>query len=289
MAERRKKKYVGTVILIVSLMLVALLVLSSFYLAIAGIAIGVMVGYLAMMVVDNTDTFAEQFTTRPIHGGVIITGGYNLSDDLIIPGEIDGNQVVGIDESAFYGYDFKTITLPDGIKAIEQEAFYGCDSLKEIIIPDSCEYIGDYAFYNCTSLERVRIGNSTRYIGDSAFAECTKLESVIIGDGLEEIGPQAFAYCTSLNYVDLGNGVEKIGMSAFISCTSLGRIEIPYSVNEISSGAFWLCDSLTNVIFEKTIGWTINGVSVEPADLMVEKTAANYLAITDSGATWLNQ
>ena len=42
--------------------------------------------------------------------------------------------------------------IPDGILAIDEYAFQGCDAITELIIPDSVKEIGQYAFNACGSL-----------------------------------------------------------------------------------------------------------------------------------------
>ena len=74
-----------------------------------------------------------------------------------------------------------SITLPDGIKSIDNYAFSGCTSLVSINIPCSVTSIGEEAFYNCSGLEDVIISDSVETIGVKAFSLCENLKSVIIG------------------------------------------------------------------------------------------------------------
>ena len=49
----------------------------------------------------------------------------------------------------------KYIVLPQALKGIGAEAFYGCEDLDSVIIPSSVKAIRDNAFMNCTSLVKV--------------------------------------------------------------------------------------------------------------------------------------
>lgn len=62
--------------------------------------------------------------------------------------------------------------IRDGVKEIEDGAFYGCTSLKNIEIPNSVTRIGRETFQGCSSLESIEIPNSIIIIGDLAFRGC---------------------------------------------------------------------------------------------------------------------
>ena len=77
--------------------------------------------------------------------------------------------------TGFCNSDIVSVIIPDGVVTIGDNAFDGCESLKEITIPDSVVRIGSYAFYGCDSLKEIAIPDSVTEIGEYAF-ECDFLE-----------------------------------------------------------------------------------------------------------------
>ena len=145
------------------------------------------------------------------------------------------------------GISSSTYTIPQGITAIGDSAFYYCDSLTSVSIPDSVTSIGDNAFYFCESLTSVTIPDSVTAIGDSAFSYCDSLTSVSIPDSVTAIGDEAFYSCSSLTSVNIPDSVTSIGDRAFSYCDSLTSVSIPDSVTAIGNRAFYYCKSLTSV------------------------------------------
>ena len=143
------------------------------------------------------------------------------------------------------GISSSTYTIPQGITAIGDSAFYYCDSLTSVSIPDSVTSIGDNAFYFCESLTSVTIPDSVTAIGDSAFSYCDSLTSVSIPDSVTAIGDEAFYSCSSLTSVNIPDSVTSIGDRAFSYCDSLTSVSIPNSVTAIGDYAFGDCSNLT--------------------------------------------
>ena len=143
--------------------------------------------------------------------------------------------------------------IPEGVTAIDNEAFYDCESLISVVIPSSVTKIGVEAFRGCTSLTSLVIEEGVTEIGYSAFYDCTSLTNVVIPSSVTEIGTFAFAECTSLTSVVISEGVTKIGSYDFYDCTSLTSVVIPSSVTEIDILAFGDCTSLTSVVISEGV------------------------------------
>ena len=82
--------------------------------------------------------------------GIIITGGYDGDATLVLPDEIEGEPVAGIDDYAFArAENLKEIWLPSFVTEIGRYAFYRCRELKKLILTDSLLDIGGGAFTGC--------------------------------------------------------------------------------------------------------------------------------------------
>ena len=92
-----------------------------------------------------------------------------------------------------------SISLPDGLTSIGNQAFSGCESLALTSLPDGLTSIGDYTFYKCTSLALTSLPHGLTSIEEGTFFFCTSLALTSLPDGCTSIGYQAFGGgCASL-------------------------------------------------------------------------------------------
>ena len=113
---------------------------------------------------------------------------YNGTDEnVVIPVELNGYTITGIS-----GWSGKpTNSHPLGVIT---GAFKNNKTIKTVVIPDTVKYIDDESFYGCTALESVMFGNGVEEIGDYAFENCTSLSKVYIPVSVKKIGTEAFGY-----------------------------------------------------------------------------------------------
>ena len=91
--------------------------------------------------------------------------------------------------------------MRDGVKAICPFAFEDCQ-IESVTLPDSLVYIGEQAFSCCTNVASVSIPRGVEEIGDYAFIGCVKLKDVtFMGDQLPKIGERAFPQCVKFRNV----------------------------------------------------------------------------------------
>jgi hypothetical protein len=143
-----------------------------------------------------------------------------ITDFVHVPKTIAGKPVVCIGFRAFKDSRISNITLPNGLRYIDEEAFaqssfYYYDSFETIAIPDTVETIGIAAFRNGT------------------------LKDLHLGGGVKTIGAYAFSnnYLSALNFEDAENSIESIGDFAFEN-NLLTVLVIPENIKTIGIGAF---------------------------------------------------
>jgi hypothetical protein len=191
-----------------------------------------------------------QFTYSISNGAVSITDYVGVDDVVTIPSTIEGLPVVSIRGQAFSHTDVTSVTIPNSVTIIGDDAFNGCDRLTSVAIGSSVTSIGARAFSDCDLLTNVSIPNGVTVIGDSAFRGCQKLSTVELPSGLTYIGNSAFERCRELKGIIIPEGVIEIGEHALSDCRSLTDVALPNSVTSVSWGLFSYCQSLTNVRWE---------------------------------------
>lgn len=155
-------------------------------------------------------------------------------------------------EKAFSGTALKSVTLPENLEYIQNNAFSGCSSLESINFPEKYEntcLIQAGVFNNCTSLKSVKIPEGVTFQFErnsygSVFFGCKALEKVILPSTVTGIGNYTFYGCSSLTDVTLLSVLKNIGTDAFYNCTSLRKVDIPDNVTYIGNGAFSGCSDV---------------------------------------------
>ena len=71
--------------------------------------------------------------------------------------------------------DFK---IPQGVIAINENAFEACNLLKSINIPEGVKFIGEKAFSACASLEKIYISDTVASMEEEAFSCCFSLGAI---------------------------------------------------------------------------------------------------------------
>jgi len=139
--------------------------------------------------------------------------------------------------------DAKKVDIPFGIVGIEESAFRGL-GYESITIPGSVTSIGPFAFSDCKNLGSLAIPHGVTSIPKAAFRSCVNLESITIPNSITNIGPFAFEGCKNLSSIKLPTGVTSIAGLAFSLCTRISSLKIPDNVTFVGEGAFlqWTID-----------------------------------------------
>ena len=140
----------------------------------------------------NEQLFDFKFT--PDNTAVIVTRYNGTAADVTIPSRYKGKPVTMIDHAAFFNSVVTSVTIPDSVTSIGDDAFVNCPQLTNISIPNSVTYIGFSAFAHCTSLMTVTYpGSKTQWDDNITKGSnndvlenhliCAKLEATFTADG----------------------------------------------------------------------------------------------------------
>lgn len=195
------------------------------------------------------------------------------------------------DDGVFYSKNGRKVTMSqkslsgvykvkEGIRTIDDDAFWGCAYLEGIELPEGLETIGNEAFGKCISLKQVTLPSSLKKMGVNPFvgftadrissmspefvidgmalynkdktrliACLTDQEQMDVPEGVRVIGEKAFVGRKRLRKVTLPVTLEVIEDEAFFDCDALEQVELPVSVHTVSDLAFADCASLRMVTF----------------------------------------
>lgn len=134
-----------------------------------------------------------------LNNTAVIVIRYNgTAADVTIPSRYKGKPVTAIDHTAFHDSAVTSVTIPDSVTAIPDDAFSYCSNLTNISIPNSVTFIGFSAFNSCTSLKSITLPSSLSTIQSYAFYNCGNLKTIRIPVSVTSIGNCAFDVCPSL-------------------------------------------------------------------------------------------
>ena len=134
-----------------------------------------------------------------VNAAEVTKGDEKYSGSITIPSSIKVNDVeysvTSIRPGAFSNCGLTSITIPNSVTSIGDEAFCQCYDLTSITIPNSVTSIGPSTFYYCSGLISITIPNSVTSIGTYAFSGCSGLSSITIPNSVTSIGNWAFSEC----------------------------------------------------------------------------------------------
>jgi len=232
-----------------------------------------------MMKVSGDYTYAVLYNANNTEEKAASIESYSGSDeDLVIPAQLDGIDVVALGDYAFTNCGYiRSVSIPETVESIGKYTFaesrniesYSVDKNSpcftcvdgvlyadegslllrypvgkcpaEMTLKEGLVGVGNSAFACCPSLTSVTFPESLEYIGVSAFAECTSLKRIEIPAGVEEIAEFAFNNCLKLEEIKLNKGLKTIGAASFINAP-VKEIELPDTLETVGEQAF--CNTL---------------------------------------------
>ena len=197
----------------------------------------------------SSTALAQEFeTTSDGNGGLVILGPSTyLEGSLVIPSRINGLPVTEIGSYAFSNFPITSVTIPDTVTKIDDDAFAYCANLTSVAIPNSVTTVGPGAFQSCTALKSATLSTGLTAVSDEMFQQCSALTSITIPDSVTSIGDQAFAQ-SGLTSITFGKGLVSIGTDVF-DTTNLRTVVIPDSVTSFGDDVFFNRLKLSSITF----------------------------------------
>ncbi|MBR3446698.1 MAG: leucine-rich repeat protein [Oscillospiraceae bacterium] len=218
-----------------------------------------------------------KYTTENGYG--MITGYTDeLPENVMIPEQVGGKDVVRIDSEAFANCKkLRSVIMPETVKEIGFACFRDCVNLEEITFPTEIADFGQYAIQGtkwladrqannplvtasnvvvdgtgCTGA--VTIPEEITIIGIQAFKNNTKLTGITLPESLGCIESWAFKGCTGLKEVTLPGTLDSfIESGCFENCTGLESVVLGDGIRKIEDDVFSGCTALKSVSFPSTM------------------------------------
>lgn len=114
--------------------------------------------------------------TEDGQGGAVILKYRGCGDHVQVPEELGGLPVRALGTEGVEGVfascpTVVSVTVPQGVRSLGEDAFYGCPRLEEVRLPESLERIGSCAFHDCPALEDLYFSGSAPKAGNCLFDE----------------------------------------------------------------------------------------------------------------------
>ena len=239
--------------------------------------------------IASQSVYAATEVAYPVTGGNIyfdtryntVTKCDNTVTEIVIPEEIEGVAVTGIQGYAFSGCtDLSYVYIPASIKTMQSGVFRGCSKLLKIDVDNTSTsyksiegvlYTSDmelYAYptgkegssytletgtksvwpyaFSGASIESIVLPHTVTEIGQGAF-NGAKLKSVELPDSVTTVGEGVFSSCKELVSAKLSQNLKSLSYNMFNNCPKLNTVYIGDNTFNIEGRAFYACETLTDV------------------------------------------
>lgn len=152
----------------------------------------------------------------------------NLSTP-VMDEDLNEFAIVAIGQQAFRNRSLTSVTLPNTLKAIYEQAFAGCSNLKTVtpFLPAEVMIIGANAFNGCPIETELVLSNPALAAVPTSAFQYTRISSADLSQsGITAIGDYAFRNNQSLTSVTLPETLARIGAQVFASCPNLSTVTV---------------------------------------------------------------
>ena len=154
------------------------------------------------------------------------------------------------------------VVVEDGVTAVGNCAFAGCESLLDVSLGAGLTRIGDFAFLGDAALTELTLPASVNAVNGSAFIRCSALDEFTVADGnttytavdgvlFNTDGTELICWPAGKGSVQyaIPDGVLRVGDYAFAGAGDLQFVQFPETLSAVGSCAFAECADLNTVLF----------------------------------------
>lgn len=116
------------------------------------------------------------YTTYSTYAVLTRVTDSSSEETLVIPSSINGLPVKEVAKKAFSEVEFDRLVMPDSIQTLKSSAFDAC-TIKSLSLGNGLKAIEQYAFDDCYGLTSLTVPDSVTAIGRAAF-DIDYLESI---------------------------------------------------------------------------------------------------------------
>ena len=139
------------------------------------------------------------------------------------------------------------------LKAIKNDAFYGCVYVQSVHLNKALKHLGNGTFADCNSIQHVEWGNKISYIGEGAFYNNDQLVSITLPDNLDTLGAFSFYACSRLEEVNFNKKLRYIGERAFANSGEINALNLPKKITYIGQKAFLNLRKVNSVVLHSQV------------------------------------
>lgn len=177
---------------------------------------------------SNPSTPGLVFEATSDLGNYEVVDYTGADEEVFIPDQYNGFDVIGIAEDAFKGKNITKVHIKKNLKYINNYAFYNNAFLEEVVFENNSqlEKIGNYAFAYDELLSEITLPNKLKEIGFYAFKNVKLITKLDLPESLITINGNAFEGMESLVSIRIPKNIETIGESGFYDMEALESIEV---------------------------------------------------------------
>ena len=169
------------------------------------------------------------------------------SNNITIPSQFKGKDVIAIKQDAFKNSTVSTVVIEDGVELICQDAF-ASSTLQSITLPNSIKRIESGAFKSCSLLQKVILNEGLTQVEIDLFKD-SGLTELVLPSTIIKLNDNSIPNGTKL-YVKFSN-YEEFSSHVEVDVTiNLSSMTLYYYRDDLTglSGPYWSFDNDGNII-----------------------------------------